>query len=399
MTIKSIPLWIVICYFAVACSLNQDTYLEQSTLTPIEVLLVGPRSSKDFKLSTVVDSISYIKLDSKYPVGAISKFDFFENRIYVLDSDRTKAIYIFDESGRLINTIAYKGTGPGEFTQPDDFLIDAEQRVVIVYNQRQQKIIHYDLDGGFLSESKIDYVIENMASLGQKKLAFYNHNYRQQEINDRVIIADVNGKISSGYLEYQKKDKSEANDFGMLMVNNLAVFEDSISFTHWPNDTVYHLSADTLLPRYMIDFGDHNIPKNQFKQKTSNEVFHMAYNSPEYAFGINTFCETEDFVLFTYFYKSSAHQVFYNKKSKSLVAPDFLLNDIDGMTFNAPIVTKGNMFVSAIWPSELIDFYNNQSEYPSYRTTDESRKKLEKFIEGVNADDNPILMFTKLKDF
>ncbi len=72
-----------------------------------------------------------------------------EGWIYVSDR-QLNAIRIFDTEGTLINKIAARGRGPGEFTEISTMYIDPSQNHLIVVDRMNLRATRFDKDGQYL---------------------------------------------------------------------------------------------------------------------------------------------------------------------------------------------------------------------------------------------------------
>jgi hypothetical protein len=56
-------------------------------------------------------------------IGEINKIEYFRNQLYIFDKYHAKALFIYDNTGKLISK-TQKGNGPGETIFPVGFYID-----------------------------------------------------------------------------------------------------------------------------------------------------------------------------------------------------------------------------------------------------------------------------------
>jgi len=81
-------------------------------------------------------------------IGRINSFQVFKDTIFILDSDRSKGLYLFNMNGKYLRKIGSVGQGPGEYNKPIDFTIDKINRWIYIVDFSGGKILKYDLKSG-----------------------------------------------------------------------------------------------------------------------------------------------------------------------------------------------------------------------------------------------------------
>ena len=112
--------------------------------------------SKDiFLYSTFYKGSKAILLETNKSclIGRIDKIQVFDQKIFILDIDMAKSLYIFDMEGHFIRKIGNTGGGPGEYASPSDFTIDRENKIVYVLDSRMRRINKYDISSGIFIHS------------------------------------------------------------------------------------------------------------------------------------------------------------------------------------------------------------------------------------------------------
>ena len=87
-----------------------------------------------FKLSSIASSFSVIPLETNDSclIGGISKLEFYDGKIFVLDKMHSARLYVFDTQGEYKFAIGKRGSGPNEYMQINDFSIDKEKNLIYV---------------------------------------------------------------------------------------------------------------------------------------------------------------------------------------------------------------------------------------------------------------------------
>lgn len=92
------------------------------------------------EITEIADSMRLIPLsyEPEAIIGTINKI-IIKHNIYVLDRYKTKALKVFDFSGKYIVTVGKSGGGPEEYAEPTDFLVTEVD--IKIYDQFKQRIM------------------------------------------------------------------------------------------------------------------------------------------------------------------------------------------------------------------------------------------------------------------
>lgn len=101
-------------------------------------------------------TIQRLEDNEAYPIGYIDKLIVNNEKIYIMDCFKAKAIFIYNRDGKLLHVINSKGEGPGEFIFPQDLEIDKETGNIIVMDMSSGKFIFYSSEGEYIKEFKYD---------------------------------------------------------------------------------------------------------------------------------------------------------------------------------------------------------------------------------------------------
>ena len=164
-------------------------------------------STLEYKLQLDFDQISgkFIQLETNDEsiIGRIDKVITHKNRIFILDKELSKSIYIFTAKGRYLNKIAKIGQGPGEYIALDDITLTGNE--IVILDIDQEKLIYY-LDNQFRKERKIDqefYALENFQQhfVCVNNSCFDESNFYFSIDPKNIIKSDFNYKEKLGELK------------------------------------------------------------------------------------------------------------------------------------------------------------------------------------------------------
>jgi hypothetical protein len=112
---------------------------------------------KQAVVSDFIEKVDFIELETSENsiLGIVSKLYVAQNRIYVLDILKAKALFVFGKDGRFIKKIGQVGTGPGEYIGIIDFLVDKKSQQILLLVDRGGRIMRMDYDGNYLGDFKL----------------------------------------------------------------------------------------------------------------------------------------------------------------------------------------------------------------------------------------------------
>ena len=89
------------------------------------VITVDFKDPQNIKSSDIITKHTYIKLETSDSslFGSVNQIEILNDRIYILDKNKTNSIFIFSIQGEFIKRLGANGNGPGEFIAPQSFKI------------------------------------------------------------------------------------------------------------------------------------------------------------------------------------------------------------------------------------------------------------------------------------
>lgn len=374
------------CYlfvFLTSCTEKPKSGIDESNCEIIQVKEQNRKSN--WKYSELFDEVKSIPLETRDEclIGSINKLKYIHNRFYILDK-KTKSVFVFNMQGKFLWKIASKGKGPQEYNWLIDLDVDEKNEQLFLYANHPQKIMIYDSCGKFISESSVKLnansiaVQDNRLILHAANLA----NHIEGELqNPQILIVSLTDKVlTHHYLPLKLKN----NDYACLTYQYGEAFQhrDKELLCFMPlNNTIYSIRNDRLFSKYQIDFGKYKLP----------ELFdYSELRFSEYAHGLNTFWENDNYCYFQCKMNKSPYNFLYYKKDKELYY-GYLLDDIGN--FHPNIITANNEYMLAYRnASEL--FMNAEYLENEKGITD---KPVSKLVHQMNESDNPVIFFYKFK--
>lgn len=374
------------------------------------------------KYSEVFDSIKIIPLETtdESLIGRIDKVIYHDNRIYVMDQVLSKSVLAFNSDGKYLFNIGNNGKGPGEYDEPNDIAIDQFSNKIMIWCNNNRKILSYYFDGTFFEEIKLDYLFDSFSVVGPGIFALYidRTNYVDNgiKIKHHLLIVNKSGEVLKHEFEFGNLTKGGFNFFN----NNIHSYSVSPGYSN----SIFRIGPDSISLKYQIEFGKHTIPEDFFK--FPKYIFNEELEHSDYAF-LKSFSESENYLLFSFVYKSMIYNGFYFKKEEKLYFANLFLNDFAGLVKGGAILTGNNdLFLSYFEPyqiesikdilnrsqndniqikNELLNMIQNSnvdsrmSEYKNLikSATFSISKKQNEIINAINPSDNPVLILYYLR--
>ena len=359
-----------------------------------EPRLSGSFQSIDFgevtKESNIfVDILQYTQLQTTEQslIGEVSQLEMSKDKIFILDR-KTNSFFVFHKNGLLDKKIS-ADPGPGGFVAPRTFWIDSEGHILIL-DVNLNKILKYTSD-------KIQFV--EAINIGELNWSspisfgiipkentyahYFLHNEKNQIDNKQIGLTKDNEKLEKLYLE--------ANSTGTIMFGsprNFYVLNDELNFYPYFSNKIYAITSDSLKLRYELLFNNLNFPpESVFIENPGTRQFMTTISEKNYVQYMTVF-ETQETLYINYLIKYEKYVAIYNKNSKKV--KNLKVQDITdelglGNSFLEPISVYENCFIGLINPDNIDSIKLEEQGFKSN-------------LGVFKDDDNPILVFYKLKE-
>ncbi|MEL6864145.1 MAG: 6-bladed beta-propeller, partial [Bacteroidota bacterium] len=308
-----------------------------------------------------------------------------------------------DDQGKYLSRIDQIGRGPSEYIEITDFTASLKENNIVIYDDKQQKVLKYDLDGNFIDATRINYWPLGISfTPNQKELALVSP--RPMEVysnNHSIMVMDKSWKPKAQLI---KHDIEDTEDYLKKSICFYTFFEYEDSLTLWESycDTIFRITDDRkVIPRYHLDLGKDNMPHElaAYDEKFNHHI-------TEYSI-IDKVLESKHYLFISGIYKGYLKEIFCDKRSNECHNLVFNLsikdhgfhNDIDGGAPFWPYGVVGNGWVFGSFQATDLQTYwtfddyfdNMEVKYP------ERQKTLEAIVENSTIDSNPIIQLVKLK--
>ncbi len=366
-------LYVILSIFVLqSCSKNNDISVGEK----VEIVI----NSGKVKLSDLVSSTQIVPLESNENclIGGITKLLYYDNKIFVLDSYVSKGLFVFDKNGKFLYKVGRVGQGPGEFNNPTDFYIDKDKQEIVLLSD-SDNLIFYDIAGVYMGKT-IDLLKNQGGAFDFVKIKQMYVVRAGSRENDLKILDDKLRVVNS-YFPFLNRDIDGGDYFNVLQKVN----DDLVLYRRYCSNIIYKIAKSALVPYKEFVFPSGNINYDNLTADSNFKDIEKTH------FLIESFVSLTNQGYLAFRKKEDYYISFFNNNSSKAQAFKFS-NFENNITFDPYCSVFGadnenNRFIWVSSPERI----NAAIEEKNISLKENSPLK------GVNADDNPVLLFTKMK--
>ena len=314
------------------------------------------------------------------------------NKIYLLDSEIARTVFVFDLSGNYLYKLGERGRAQNEYIgDPIDFFVDDDDNVS-VFDVIGKKILVWHNDRFSKSIDTRDYNPQSFGITSNNKLLF------SSEITP---VLEDNGPSLFVCDSVNKKPRVliPANDKLYFMANNNTFFSNGKRLSHIPvfSDSVLVFDKDEVEKVVHFDFNGRfmrdNIPdmlvrteKISHQEQVKNIIRYDGVNF------LRKYQESDTFILLEYSFKSCPKYWLFNKSADKVVASGVLF---DGICPFSDYYLRANQIIAYV-DDEIISILTEYSKKEEFQKNLRlSSSQMKDLIEGkIKA---PALFFITIK--
>ncbi len=353
----------------------------------IEIPELEYDGSYEIPYKDIIDSIYIVPLEttSESLVGAANKVFISDDTLYILDLMKGKCLKRFSMDGRYIDQIGALGNGPGEYIEPTDVFVDDE---VTILDQFQDKILVFDKKGNFKYEKHLPFIALQIGKLDSLNYLFRSsdsQNYHIDELLDYNFWTTDTSFIIKGMGLFRKKSEW----IPLWNPDGMRYFDGRFYITDFFADTIWSVRPDgSFETMFVLNLGE-RFPKDAFRGKTN---VRECNDSKDYYF-FQSYLMGEDYVLIGISIGGRMKDIFFSRRTNRSICVFDMLLDSEGSKLRSilgsPATVKGNTFVCLKDCHILLD-------NPNF---DKMKYTIGGDFSNIKPDDNPVLIFYKMKEW
>lgn len=332
------------------------------------------------KLGNFLETTSYIQLAAEPLLTSIQEVQIKNEKIYV--HDRLSRIICYDMQGNVIYKIDAKGAGPGEYTNVNAFVVNEQNRELVIFDNFRQSLLYYNANNGAYIKMQKLGKLDPTAMASLRGVYYYDNRYHNNYANDTtlyysLLISKDGTRMGQRYFPHNEAESSYHFTPGQPFSYNDSVLYYCKAF----DSVVYELSPEGLEALYEIE-----LPNPLPFSKIEDKADEWNLMKSEYSIGLEKICRCNDLLYFQFSKDGFLQLGLYDLVQKKQIYCGKRLTDKVGKS--VPVfrlidgVYKGK-FWGIITP-EAVD----------YALSEEPNKNYPDIFRNYNPDtDNPIIAF------
>lgn len=238
-------------------------------------------------LPDIVSEESFVHLQTHDDalIGKINKIVQHGDRFYVLDSRIAKAILCFNDKGDFIfkieNFLDHEDFREVQFSF-EDFVLDEKLGTVEVFDERNQQILIFDLDGDYQGRFHLPFSAMSFEKSDTGEYIFFRGNaYSPDPAYDYELIHG-DGESFSALKRFRNQRRSTpkvgtatTSLYPSIVLSRLS---DEVRYMDFFSDTVYSIKGDKISDIVYLDMGKQS-PQSIYGSRTNDEIFDQLINN------------------------------------------------------------------------------------------------------------------------
>ncbi len=329
-----------------------------------------------------LDSVDLIKIETSNEclISAIKTILVTADNIYILDAVKEGNILIFNRKGMFIKRITVV-SDPKKISKIMKIAYNNITNELIVYHGNY--FSHYSSIGELIKKVKIPIAAHSFETVNNGYLIKTTKGIVNDSLKEyskcRLFVLDENFK-----LKYAIKHINPSSESYMSATSkNTSKFNDKITVTFPFNDTIFEFSKNKLYPKLILDFGSKGIPKDLFNK--DNYIDRLKKNDYHHYVGDYVENSTHEFLVTLNLHTGDMISIFRDKLSGNLIYGNSYEYPSSYFPCATPYTSIDDTFVSII---KITPEFVNSKFGKEYCKNN-----------NIKENDNPILVFYKLKHF
>lgn len=333
-----------------------------------------------------VEQITYLKPKDDHIVSYINKLIISPNgeNFYVFDRNQSK-IFVYDKLGIPKQIFDRKGDGPTEYIEIRDVQLDFENDILEILDYlklKRFKLSTFEyISTENLRDLPKDKNFTNFTRIGDLLYLWTplppNQLVGEEELGTHHLLRIENGKttfhvekkfgVIDATVFYPAASKNEYNISGML-----------------GSTDILGVTKDSVYTKFKFDYGENEIPLIELMRywEKPYEILTSEYYTPP-----QNIRETKDYLYFWFGGANRAHNVLYDKKTKSVISIGHVKNIIDDLVLIHSDSVNLYGYIPSVHLVEFIESGGSLSESKFFKDLDPA---------SIERDENPIIVKFRL---
>ncbi|WP_246581485.1 6-bladed beta-propeller [Echinicola shivajiensis] len=323
-----------------------------------------------------------IDLGESLFLTSLDELELDKDKWIILDR-KSSQLLVCNHSGRLINKIGELGSGPGEFQGVNDFFIDKGENELIAFSNSDMSFYYFSLDNGdFIKKVKLGMYGDKIEQVDKDSYLLYlNHNLSDKSGKFNLVLIDKKGQVRDRFFPIDPQKSNMVIPYsGFLTKSN-----GELLFSPPFNNEVFHFNLDSRSFQESISM---NINSDYIEENKADFLkivnANVLVHDKSVRFLGETFMKNEDFILFSYQYKSQRRFGLYSIIEESLISFGKFLNDPLFKLLEKPLYLDEENFVYFGVSSDQIAYLRTKSPDLYQQLNSETRQMFEENREQIS---------------
>ena len=340
---------------------------------------------------SLMTKVNYVKLETTGDnlVGGISQILFVDDKIIIVDAEKSKTITVYDGKGHFLYKIGTLVQGLMEYGSLDHVAFTPGKEMLVITDLKSGCLKYYSIGGIYVKSVKLPYWFSESEFLTDNLIAGFwsggtvipgeNKNYKPL-----LVITDLFGNVSSSaFQSYYKKE------YTSTILEPIRQFNDRVLYNNPNTDSIYLLTSNSIELAYHLNIKGAK-PMIINEDITNDLLREQRRNNP---FFNGDFIELKDGAIFHIFesgFPGYRFGIYSNAKQRTFCCDCFRYSPFFCF-FDAPKARYGDNTVVVDTRSDIALAYKDEL----YKLG--KKEEIDEFYKGLTEDSNPILFFYELK--
>lgn len=247
-----------------------------------DTIFINPDSIKKLNDTLSYEITDLISLELPNPSSTIdfNQIKITKERIYVLDQNYNKTVYVFDHQGKYLFSMGKFGHARNEFVdKPTNFDVDETTGDVYIYERNSAKILVFNKNGEFVRNIGLfnnALAPSYIALTDDKHFLFTMDTPNNSKDKSLLSLYNHNMECEKVFLEYSI---DKPLDTPLLGWSNNTFFHDRyIAYTPLFSDSVLLFSGNNVDKVLKVDFDDKFITNESIKEAFEDGSFQPIFD-------------------------------------------------------------------------------------------------------------------------
>jgi hypothetical protein len=316
---------------------------------------------------------------SKEVISDIKKLEIFDSKIFILDRNSNKSIYVFSLTGSFLYKFG---------SEPSDSIygirnFQIRNGKVIIYRDNIGVVFFYSPDGRELKKIMLGFNGTDLLTLDENNFVFYSRGIpiRNNNLSYSLFYFDSSGNHLAKSLPIDKNvtGYSHKSETVFHTINGSNYFLPSLQ------NSLLKVEKDRLINHMQFNFYRANIPK-QVLSKTINP---SNIHSFPFVTEINGFWENQKYIQVQFAFGGNLGYALYSKLNNKVITSGIgVFADEKTNYFSPiPISVHREYFITPIYPEQIIKVFTEVKSKGLLKSINTPKKV------HLDNNTNPILMF------